>query len=387
MPPKSPPRPVSVLKVQKRRLPWKRLTVLLLAINLVAAFINGWSWLPTGRSTVRKVQQQAAKLPVISSLKGKVIFISPHPDDETLAAGGLLQDIQAKGGQVYVVFLTSGDGFALDARVTHRSVTATPAEMLRLGNHRMQEARNATQLLGIPQDHIYFLGFPDRGLNAIYLQNYLTPLTSPFTKVNHVPYSGTVKPGAPYTGRELEDLLGEVFYHISPDVVLAPTFFDGHPDHRTAAYLSTRLASLYGARLYFYMVHGGVEWPLPKGLHQELPLSPPQQSLQGVQWNRYLLTSEQQTRKIAAIKAYQSQLKVIPRFMWAFVRQNELLLPAPIPSAHELGLQESTVHTPKVHAPKVHAPKVQRPTVQASTVQLLSESHGAALRSRYTGSD
>ncbi|WP_407938925.1 hypothetical protein [Meiothermus taiwanensis] len=27
-------------------------------------------------------------------------------------------------------------------------------------------------------------------------------------------------------------------------------------------------------RLRFWMVHGGLEWPLPKGLHPQLPLEP-----------------------------------------------------------------------------------------------------------------
>ena len=111
-------------KAAKRRWPWRSLALLLLLINLVAAFINGWSWLPTGRATVSAVQEQAAKLPVMPPLRGKVLFVSPHPDDETLAAGGLLQDIQARGGQVYVVFLTSGDGFSLDARATHSNLSA-----------------------------------------------------------------------------------------------------------------------------------------------------------------------------------------------------------------------------------------------------------------------
>lgn len=327
----SPPAPECAVK--KRRFPWKRLAFALMAVNLVAAFINGWSWLPTGRATVRKVEVSAAQLPVMAPLTGKVLFVSPHPDDETLAAGGLLQDIQARGGQVYVVFLTNGDGFAIDARATHRSITASHADMLRLGKRRMQEAKDAAQALGIPESHVYFLGFPDKGLNAIYLQNYLTPLTSQYTGVNRVPYAGTVKPAAPYTGRELEDLLGRVFDHVGPDVVLTPSFFDNHPDHRTAAYLGTRLASLYGAQQYFYMVHGGVEWPLPKGLHQTLPLSPPRQTLQGITWNRYLVTPAQQAKKMAAIRAYKTQLAVIPRFMWAFVRENELLLPAPKPGA------------------------------------------------------
>ena len=39
----------------------------------------------------------------------RLLMIAPHPDDEALATGGLLQRAQAKGAQVYVAFLTDGE--------------------------------------------------------------------------------------------------------------------------------------------------------------------------------------------------------------------------------------------------------------------------------------
>lgn len=308
---------------------WKRLTSLLVLVVLLAAFVNGWYWLPTGSLTLRQVRTAAAALPQMKPLSGRVLFVSPHPDDETLAAGGILQDVMARGGQVYVVFLTSGDGFEWDARATTRELSVSHADMLRLGLRRMNEARAATSALGIPTSHIYFLGFPDQGLTPIYLQNYLVPYTSLHTGVNRVPYAGTFAPGKPYTGKELDRQLGAIYDLVKPDIVLAPSAQDGHPDHRTAAYLASRLASQRGEKLYFYLVHGGLEWPLPKGLHEGLPLAPPRPTSQGLKWQRYPVTAQQRARQIEAIQAYKSQLMIIPRFMWAFVRQNELLLPAP----------------------------------------------------------
>ncbi|AZI42782.1 PIG-L family deacetylase [Deinococcus psychrotolerans] len=312
---------------------WKRLAAAAVILLLLAAFINGWYWLPTGRLTVHQVKAAAAALPIMEPLSGRVLFVSPHPDDETLAAGGLLQDVIERGGQVYVVFLTSGDGFEWDARATNREVNVDRADMLRLGLRRMNEARAATAALGIPKDHIFFLGFPDQGLTPIYLQNYLSPYTSPHTGVNRVPYAGTFAPGKPYTGKELDRQLAAVYDQVKPDTVLAPSAQDGHPDHRTAAYVSSRLATQRGEKLYFYLVHGGLEWPLPKGKHEELPLAPPRPTWQGLKWNRYPVTDHQRKRQIEAIKAYKTQLMVVPRFMWAFVRQNELLLPAPAEGA------------------------------------------------------
>ena len=41
----------------------------------------------------------------------RLLVISPHPDDETLGAAGLIRRVVASGGAVRVVWMTSGDGF------------------------------------------------------------------------------------------------------------------------------------------------------------------------------------------------------------------------------------------------------------------------------------
>ncbi len=296
---------------------------------LGGAAVNGWHWLPTGQAVLTGLERQSVTMPLLEPIRGRMLFISPHPDDETLAAAGIIQDVLQHRGEVWVVFLTCGDGFPFDARATARKPMVSAEDYLNLGRHRMQEARAATARLGVRPDHVLFLGFPDRGLSAVYHQNYLTPYRSPYTASDHVPYSGTVQPGAPYTGRELEREVGRLLDTLKPDTVLAPSAFDAHPDHRAAAYLATRLVSARPARLYNYLVHGGLEWPLPKGQHRDLPLTPPTAELQGARWNRYDLDAAQIDVKAEAVREYRSQTLLIGRFMWAFVRENELLLPAP----------------------------------------------------------
>jgi N-acetylglucosamine malate deacetylase 1 len=48
-----------------------------------------------------------------SSLPGPfletVLVVAPHPDDEIVGCGGLLQRVKAAGGRVYVLFMTVGD--------------------------------------------------------------------------------------------------------------------------------------------------------------------------------------------------------------------------------------------------------------------------------------
>jgi LmbE family N-acetylglucosaminyl deacetylase len=48
--------------------------------------------------------------PLISH-KTRLMIFSPHPDDESLGAGGLIQRVLKAGGRVKVVFMTNGDGF------------------------------------------------------------------------------------------------------------------------------------------------------------------------------------------------------------------------------------------------------------------------------------
>jgi len=39
----------------------------------------------------------------------RLLIIAPHPDDEIIGCGGLIQKIKDKGGKVFVLFLTVGD--------------------------------------------------------------------------------------------------------------------------------------------------------------------------------------------------------------------------------------------------------------------------------------
>ncbi|WP_018465345.1 PIG-L deacetylase family protein [Calidithermus timidus] len=271
------------------------------------------------------------------SATDRVLLLSPHPDDETLCCAGMLQQAVAAGAAVYIAWLTSGDGFEWDAVLLRRTPDPGDTAMLELGRQRMNEARTAARVLGIPQAHLRFLGYPDQGLLRLFLDYYYYPFTAPHTGVDRVPYPGTLSPGAPYTGENLERDLERLFDAIQPTVVLAPSPLDAHPDHRATGDLALRLLGkrkeLGKAR--FWIVHGGLEWPLPKGLHKNLPLEPPPRG-RGLPWQRVDLSPKQVEVKLEAARAHHSQMLILGRFMEAFVRQNELIspLPLPEPSAH-----------------------------------------------------
>ena len=118
---------------------------------------------------------------------------------------------------------------------------------------------------------------------------------------------------------------------VKPTIVLVPSIHDGHPDHRAAARFATEALRGANVSLRRWMVHGGEEWPLPKGWHVGLPLEPPPRG-KHLAWERLDLTPAQVSTKAAAIKCYRSQMELIGRFLGAFARKNELESPTDPPA-------------------------------------------------------
>lgn len=323
----APPRKRLNLSLLRR---WRRLYALLLGGMLAlaaASAINGWSAFVPAQLVLDEQAELGKTLPAQAPLPGPLLLVSPHPDDETLGAAGMLQDAVARGREVYVVFMTSGDGFPWTPAYLSR-LWDGGAGMRAFGERRMEESRLATSVLGLPHDHVYFLGFPDRGLARLEGPNLYAPLTTATTGVSAVPYSAAYRPGAPYTGREVLRELRGIVARVKPQLILTTSVLDHHPDHRATAHFTALAAEGSHARVFFFPVHNGIEWPIPKGYHPDLGLFPPVPQEQGGQWRRYPLSDSQIAVKADAVRVYRSQTLVIGRYMWAFVRRNELLRPA-----------------------------------------------------------
>lgn len=306
------------------------LGALLLAVLALAAWIN----LPVVGQVFDRNADRVAALPAAPPFRAgqRVLVLSPHPDDETLCCAGMMQQARAAGAQVFVVWVTAGDGFEFDAILTQRVLDPGPQQMRRLGNLRAQEARRAAAVLGVPAARTFMLGYPDGGLFRLFTTNYEEAYTAPHTGASAVYVQGALTPGAPYTGQALETDLRRVLDRVRPDVVLAPAPQDFHSDHHTLSFIALRLMSARQQEdhLRFWVVHGGLEWPLPKGLHENLLLTLPPLAAR-LPWERADLSAAQEGRKLEAINTYQTQTRVLGRFMRAFVRQNELLSSGPLP--------------------------------------------------------
>ena len=81
------------------------------------------------------------------------VVVAPHPDDESLACGGLIADACRQGVRGKVVIVSDGAG-------SHPNSRAYPPD--RLSSLREEEARQAGAELGLRPEEMLFLGLPDR---------------------------------------------------------------------------------------------------------------------------------------------------------------------------------------------------------------------------------
>ncbi len=129
--------------------------------------------------------QKSTIYPKIEEIEsGKVLIISPHPDDDLIGCGGTICKYIKNNSKVKVVYMTDG-------RMGNPDIPLNE-----LINIRKEEAKNALHLLGC-QD-IIFLNYPDHNLNC----------------------------DTDSIGRILN-----ILKEYRPQSIYVPFFLDNHPDH------------------------------------------------------------------------------------------------------------------------------------------------------------
>ena len=129
----------------------------------------------------------------------RVVVVAPHPDDEILTCGALLQLVAARGDAPLIVAVTDGEA-------SHPGSPAWPPERLRQA--RTGETDAALAHLGIDASRVHRLHIPDGGVTA--------------------------------AAHELERQLAAI---VAPgDIVITTWRFDGHPDHESTALACSAVA-------------------------------------------------------------------------------------------------------------------------------------------------
>jgi LmbE family N-acetylglucosaminyl deacetylase len=301
-------------------------------LALVAALALGAAFAISQSQTLPKpVATPLSTLPKFDA-STSLLVVAPHPDDEVLCCAGIIQRVLQSGGHASVVWITSGDASELDLLVIERSLFVQPEKLRDLARKRTAEARAAAAQLGIAADGQIFLGYPDRGVLSLLTDHYATPYFSKYNGASAVPYDSALSPGQPYTGISLESDFDSVLERVKPTLILAPSPRDAHTDHMGSGILALRAMARRGElnRLRYWIVHGGETWPLPRGFHPALALSPSPRS-KGLAPASFELTAAEETRKLAALRCYRTQMEVMSSFLLSYVRTTELYSQLPMP--------------------------------------------------------
>jgi LmbE family N-acetylglucosaminyl deacetylase len=192
-----------------------------LAAIFVYSRFMGYIWpkLLTSSKSEYLVRMKLAKLgwcpQVLSApVGGKVLFISPHPDDEAIGAGGLL--LAHKGmSEIHILCLTNGElGGGLETSPNN------PVEFQRImGQTRQAELKEVGNRVGAAS--IEFFNFADGSITCDL---------------------GSIS--------KLRDYVME----ISPDVIVLPWFLDAHADHRAANVLYAAACSDFDCLVLAYEI-------------------------------------------------------------------------------------------------------------------------------------
>jgi LmbE family N-acetylglucosaminyl deacetylase len=213
------------------------------------------------------------------SKSDKVLLIAPHPDDESLATGGLLQRIFAQKIPVRIVFATNGENNPWAQRYWDRIWRIGPDERVQWGQRRRQEALNAICSLGGNPDCASFLNLPDLGITDLLMRG----------------------------ARDLSVLFTEEIQEWEPTVALVPTMFDAHPDHSALSVaFSMALDSAGGSSIqtWEYLVH-----------KPQVPI--PQKPV------KLLLSAEEVDCKRRAILCHETQVALSRKRFTSFAKAEE----------------------------------------------------------------
>lgn len=201
----------------------------------------------------------------LATAGASVLVVAPHPDDESLGAGGLIQRALMHGAQVSIVFVTDGDNNPWPQRALERRIVIGARQRARWGERRRAEAQRALQILGATDAAVHRLAWPDGGVTWKLVDDTRASITQ---------------------WRALLD-------QTRPTLLVLPDIADGHPDH-SALHVLVELAlcgmpEAQRPQCLGYLLHGRD--------HRETS-----------QCVTLTLTPQEQARKCTAIEAHASQI-------------------------------------------------------------------------------
>ncbi|WP_447553435.1 PIG-L deacetylase family protein [Vreelandella sp. EE22] len=179
----------------------------------------------------------------------RVLVLAPHPDDEVFGCGGALTQLAAQGATIQVIIATQGPQAAL----------------------RLEESTQAAALLGYPTPLNW--DFADRGLEQ---------------------------------AREaLAERLWQTLEEFQADLLLAPSSWEMHPDHRAACDAALTAAARYSGRQALTVAL--YEIGVPLSVNHLVDISPvAEQKAQAMQCFASQLAEQRYAEQIGGLNRYRS---------------------------------------------------------------------------------
>ena len=203
---------------------WFRYLAIAIAIVLVCSLLFDYFAVPSVMA-----QPKVSKLVVLSAATAgeKVLFFSPHADDESIAAGGYIAQSVINGADVTIVMVTDSDAQGIEAT-------------------RYAEFKKATGILGVPESNLVFLGFPDSKLDSM-------------------------------NAAVLQAALQQQIDNYHPDIIIYPSPYDYNSDHRAIGRAIESILKTESTPItaYNYLVHYELDYPRPRGLAPTDYIMPP----------------------------------------------------------------------------------------------------------------
>jgi LmbE family N-acetylglucosaminyl deacetylase len=211
------------------------------------------------------------------------LVLAPHPDDETFGCGATLMRKIDVGAAVTVIVISDGATWPPDHEPADNITT------------RDAELRASCSILGLPNDAVIHLSFPETHLDT--------------------------------AGDALVDAVADAVKTHAPDDVLVTSEADPHADHAALAVATRRALAGSPARLLAYPIW---QWTRPRSWTRTLAVASPAET---IRTDGYL------ERKATAIAVFHSQMSaaaggdqkegLTPGFIRHFLGPREMFFPVP----------------------------------------------------------
>ena len=260
----------------------------------------------------------------------RILIFAPHPDDETLATGGVIATARKhlRPEQIRVVIATNGDASRLAAMTASRR-PPTRRQQRALARVRQEESLTALRILGASEEGVGFWGFPDSGLRAIWQNAWGdVPHCSGVTGFVRAEQARNA-PESPYTAPALLRQILETLAAFSPTVIFTPHPDDAHPDHAVLAKFVLLAARMHAngsgdAPLLLAYPMWLQARPIPRSVHypQQAFRLPARFTLSASRWYYHPYTDATRKQKARALTSYRSQAVTVRGLLRASARSS-----------------------------------------------------------------